>query len=517
MNQRKHRIDPDSVALTAFTRLRLRMALFLSGASVMIIQILGTRIIGPHFGVGLFVWTSLITVTMVALALGYWLGGKLADRRPSLLFFSGILLTAAAAVALIPLLRGPVLDMAWTFSLRAGSLCAATILFLPPLFLLGMISPFAVRLEADDVGQAGSSAGRLYAISTTGSVVGAVSAGFLLVPSFRVPTVLAITAGLLVLAALLAAAPGLKKRVLAAAAAVVLGGVLFAWPRPWPAELLAARSSDGTDLRVISHEGSRYLFVDQAAQTSINSQGRANEKYIYFLASRLLLARPQAKKVALIGLGGGGIVPLLTEHGMEIDCVDLSPAVIELARAHFGFSQPPSKVHAMDGRVFLKQRPASFDTVILDVFTGDRLAYPLVSLEGLQTAKAALTPGGLLALNTWGIDEQRGAPNQVGAAIYATLQRAFRHVLAVPAAGNLLFFASDEPIEPQIPSVLLPTFDVPRHFTWLPVPPTTWPDAPVLTDDWNPVDTLDTAPLEALRLSRKASFPDPVRDALAWE
>jgi spermidine synthase len=498
-------------------RIGLRITLFLSGASIMVLEILGTRIIGPHFGVGLFVWTSLITVAMIALALGYWMGGKFADRYPSLAHLSAILLGAALLVAVVPLIRQPVLDGAWNLGLRGGSMAAAGALLFLPLFLLGMVTPFAVRLETEHVHKAGSSAGRLYAISTTGSVIGTILAGFMLVPGFRVPTVLAMVAATLVFGAMLCGwSSGLRR--LRGGAALILALAIFpAWPRERPSSLLAAGSCDGTDVRVVSHNDGRYLFVDQAVQTSVNAEGRALEKYTYFLAARLLLARPEARDMALIGLGGGGIVPLLAGNGVGVECVDLSPRIIEYARGYFGFDLPGDKVHVMDGRVFLKQRPGRFDAVILDVFTGDRLAYSLCSVEGLRTAKAALTPGGMLAMNTWGLDEEKGAPSPVGAAIRITLEEVFEHVLAVPAAGNLLFFASDEPIQPQRSAVTLQTFDIPRAFTWLEVPPVEWPAAPVLTDDWNPVDTLDAKPLERLRVARRNDFPAGVRAALDWE
>ena len=95
--------------------------------------------------------------------------------------------------------------------------------------------------------------------------------------------------------------------------------------------------------------------------------------------------------------------------------------------------------------------------------------------------------------------------------------QAFRHVLAVPTTENLLFFASDEPILPQRSSVMLTAFDLPRHFTWLAVPPFKWPETPVLTDALNPVDQLDRVALEALRASRRNAYPPDVRNALAWE
>jgi spermidine synthase len=503
--------------MSAAQRFGLRVTLFLSGASIMVLEILGTRIIGPHFGVGLVVWTSLITVAMVALALGYWLGGRFADRHPSLPRLAAILLAAALLVAVIPLLRGPVLQGAWGLGLRAGSMASAAALLFLPLFLLGMVTPFAVRLEAGHVTAAGSSAGRLYAISTTGSVIGTILAGFVLVPGFRVPTVLAMVAATLVFGAMLCGWSSGLRRLRGVAVLVLVLAIFPAWPRERPAALLAAGSCDGTDVRVVSHNDKRYLFVDQSVQTSVNAEGRALEKYTYFLASRLLLARPEAKDMALIGLGGGGIVPLLAGNGVGVECVDLSPRIIEYARGYFGFNLPGNKVHAMDGRVFLKQRPGRFDAVILDVFTGDRLAYSLCSVEGLRTSKAALVPGGMLAMNTWGLDEEKGAPSPVGAAIRVTLEEVFEHVLAVPAAGNLLFFASDEPVRPQRSAVTLETFDIPRAFTWLEVPPVDWPKAPVLTDDWNPVDTLDARSLERLRVARRNDFPADVRAALDWE
>jgi hypothetical protein len=125
-------------------------------------------------------------------------GGVVADRHPTRTGLASVLLAAVAAVALIPLVRGPAIDLGWMLGVRAGGLRASTVLFLPPLFLLGMVSPYAIRLETESITGAGRTAGRLYAISTLGSVTGATLAGFVLVPSFRVPTLLASVAVTLV-------------------------------------------------------------------------------------------------------------------------------------------------------------------------------------------------------------------------------------------------------------------------------------------------------------------------------
>lgn len=497
--------------------LRLRAALFVAGAAVMILQIVGTRIIGPHFGAGLSVWTALITVTLVALAMGYFLGGILADRYPLPRWFAGVLLAAAAAIALVPVLRAPVTDLGWSIGIRGGSLLAATILFLPALVLLGMASPYCIRLEARGVSDAGRSAGRLYAISTAGSVAGAVLAGYVLVPMLRIPVLLAGLSAVLAVAAVVAAVPGLDVRVLAAAAAIAVIAFLVVSRSPRPEGLLATRSFEGTDLRVVEHDGRRHLMMDQVDQSSIDAAGRPCDKYAYFLASRILLARPEARRVAVIGVGGGGLLNLLAEKGLHVDGVDLSAEVIDLARSHMGLAIPATQLHAADGRVWLREHVGQFDVVVLDAFAGDRIAASLVSREGLAVAKAALAEGGLLALNTWGIDPVAGRPSRTGAAIRATLQALFPHVLAVPAAGNLLFFAADEPVVAHRDAVEIAAFDGPRTFTWLDVPATSWPAADVLTDDRNPVDVMDVSDREAARVSRWQSMPAVVRAALQWE
>lgn len=517
MNRRRRPNISSPLGLSTFTRLRLRAALFLAGAVVMALGILGTRIIGPHFGAGLFVGTSLISVAMLALAFGYWLGGQIADRRPSLLLFSVVLFLAAVVVEGIPLWRAPVMEAGWKFGLRGGSLFAAACILFPPLALLGMLSPIAIRLEAGEVEWTGRSAGGIHAIPMAGAAAGAVLAGVLLLPSFRVPTILAILAGTLAVAAVLSIGSGFRKRAAVAALAIMLAGIALASPRLRPSGLLAATSSGSGDLRVVQHEGSRYLFMDRSIQTTLTAQGRSEEKYVYFLASRLLLTRPHTRSAVIVGLGGAGVIPVLREHDIAVDCVDSSAQALRLAREHLGLSLPASRTHAIDGRVFLKTHPARFDSVILDVFTGERPSLPLASVEGLATAKAALTPGGMLVLNTWGLDGERGVPTPSGEAVHSTLQQVFRHVLAVPTAENLLFFASDELIQPQQSSVMLTAFDLPRHFTWLPVPSRRWPTVPVITDDLNRLEVLEAPALEELRLALRTIYPASVRDALVWE
>lgn len=221
---------------------------------------------------------------------------------------------------------------------------------------------------------------------------------------------------------------------------------------------MAAATAESTALRVVAHDDGRFLMADQVVQSSVDDRGRSRTQYVYFVVARVLLARPAARRAAVVGLGGGGMVSLLADRGIEVDGVDLSPEVIRFARDHFGLGLPPERIHVEDGRVFLRRHPGRFDVVIIDTFSGEHFAAALVSREGLAIAKAAMVPGGLLALNTLGIDQTKGGPNLVGAAIRRTLEQEFAHVLAVPAAG-----------------------------------------------------------IEALRASRRNAFSDEVRKALDWE
>ncbi len=164
----------------------LYCAISVSGASVLAIEILGTRIIGPYYGVNLFLWSALISVTLAALSIGYVIGGKWADRKPAFSRFAWILIAAGIWIALVPLMKGSIAAAARPAGPRAALLIASFVLFFPPLAVLGMVSPYALRLRARTIGDVGRSAGDLYAISTLASVAAALLTGFLLIPSFGV-------------------------------------------------------------------------------------------------------------------------------------------------------------------------------------------------------------------------------------------------------------------------------------------------------------------------------------------
>ena len=221
------------------------------GALVMVIQVIGSRVVGPFFGVSLFVWTSLIAVTLVALALGYGFGGYLADRYSSPKYLYIIIMIAGVLTLLVPVLQAPVLKMCVPLGLRGGAFTSTLILFGPALFLLGCVSPYLVKIAASQLRNLGAVVGGLYALSTIGSTVGTIITGFLLVALLGVNKIF-LVAGIMLIS-LSAGYFIFFKRQWAAAAAVILPFALY-----HPYVFTSKTLPDGSELSVVAHKESFY-------------------------------------------------------------------------------------------------------------------------------------------------------------------------------------------------------------------------------------------------------------------
>ena len=187
----------------ALDGLAIGTAVFLSGAVLLGVEIAASRVLAPTFGSSLYVWGALIGVVLTGLAVGYWLGGTLADRWPSPYLFVGAIALGAGLVLLIPVVDSWVLEqvVAWDPGPRLDPLVASILLFGPMSVVLASVSPIAVRLAARDIARLGRTAGRLFAISTAGSIAGTFATSFWLVPEYGTDQVLAFGAVVLLTAA----------------------------------------------------------------------------------------------------------------------------------------------------------------------------------------------------------------------------------------------------------------------------------------------------------------------------
>jgi spermidine synthase len=479
---------------------QLYVVVFIAGAAVLALEILGTRILGPFYGVSLFLWSALIAATLIALSIGYAVGGRWADRGPTLSRLYGVLAAAGVWTLLIPWLKRPVLMLAEPFGLRAAVLVSACTLFVPPLMLLGMVSPYAIRLRASSLDVVGRSAGDLYAVSTVGSVIAAVVTGFVLIPTVGVNRLTLLIGATLVFTGALGLAFGRGKA--AGGRSALLAATLLlvpAWAyRALPSDgadpergLVSVRQSPYAELRVVDMDGLRYLLIDGGVHTIVDlTSGKTQHPYIAAVElARHFFTKPG--DMLLIGLGGGSLVKSFAEAGWRVTAVEIDPVVAALAREYFGLSASHGTVHTMDGRRFLTRTDRTYQLMVMDAFGSSAIPFHLITDESFGLAASRLTRDGIFVLNL----EVLGWDHPLARAATATLRRHFQHVLALPVnerleLGNLVLLASNRELTP----VQRWTYDFTRrhdrnrYFAWTRRFVPEVQDAAILSDDLSPVD-----------------------------
>lgn len=483
--------------------LYLYFVIFLAGAAVLAIEILGTRILGPFYGVSLFLWSALISVTLIALSLGYTLGGRWADRGPLLSRFYYVVAGAGVWLLILPWLKKPLLLLAEPFGLRFAVLVAAFILFVPPLTLLGMVSPYAIRVQAFNLKVVGRTAGNIYAISTVGSVISALLTGFILIPNvgvsrltFMIGIILLLTAFIGLVLEFKSLAKQLSISVLILIGAIVLWVNRFDKPLPEQG-LLDVKQSPYAEIRVLDMNERRYLLIDGGTHTIVDP--KTWKSYFPYTAvidlTREFFEKPG--NVLLIGLGGGTVVKNFAQAGWCVDAVEIDPIVIQVARKYFGLQESEGTVYCMDGRQYLITHKKAYDIIVMDAFGSSSIPFHLVTKESFGLIASRLKPKGIFVINI----ETLGWENLIIKSLAATLKSHFPDILALPAyqdsdgLGNMILFACDRKLNlPYEIQYKLPppgykfTLSYYRDFAWENRFTLDPHNAPVLTDDLNPVD-----------------------------
>jgi predicted membrane-bound spermidine synthase len=464
--------------------------------------------LGPFYGVSIFLWSALITVTLVALAIGYWAGGRWADRRPSASGLAYLLGIAGVWVLLIPWMRTPLLTWIEPLGLRSAVLASAFILFAPPLSLLGMVTPLVIRLKTTSVSEVGRAAGDVFAISTMASVLSALAVGFWLIPLVGVSRLTRLIGVFLLAAAALAwmleshqrAKPVRQAAAVAILliAALFLAGIRDAVHDP---SVIDQRESAYAELRVLDRSHQRFLLIDGGIHTIIDPE--SGETYFPYVAvidvAKHLFDEPGT--MCLVGLGGGSVARSFHRDGWAVDAVEIDPEVVEIARDHFQL-QDAARVFVMDGRRFLRERKDPYDLIVLDAFGSSAIPFHLVSREAMQLMADRLSANGILVMNV----EAEGWGDPLVAAIVQTLRTSFEHVAALPTAeppsalGNVILLAGNRPLEFDeerlgrpydfLANEFLHWCCVQRNHAWNNRYLPSAKSAPVFTDDLNPVDIM---------------------------
>lgn len=410
---------PSAASIKIFHWLVL-VIVFIGGTSSIAIEIAASRLLGPYFGTSTFIWANLIGLTLLYLSIGYYYGGRIADRWPSatlLLVFTSI---AGLGTGLIPILSRPILAKSLSafasYSVGAfyGSLVGVILLFAIPVTLLGFVSPYAIRLSLNRVNAAGNTAGSLYALSTVGSILGSFLPVLVLIPSFGTYW----TFYLIALALLVASALGL---LVLHAHWVGLGAIVFI-----VIVLALALYTDGKTIRspefgkLIHEEESEYNYIQVLKQgnatiLALNDGHAVHSIYepgveiyggpwdyvtigSYFNKDE----RPaDVKNAALIGLAGGTMAQQLTAaYGpIPIDGVEIDPNIVKAGREYFNMNEPNLNVIVQDGRYFLRTTNKQYSIIGIDAYQQPYIPFHLTTKQFFQEVDDHLSPGGVAVIN----------------------------------------------------------------------------------------------------------------------
>jgi len=416
-------------------------------------EIAAARLMAPFFGDSTIIWANTIGVTLVALSVGYWLGGKWSERRPDLRSLCKVVLLAAALLAAIPFLAKPFFDVAVgaldeiEAGAFVGSLAGILILVAIPVMLLGTCSPWAIRLAVDDVEHAGQVAGRLYAVSTIGSLIGTMISALVLIPFVGTQRTFLAFAAVIALVA----AAGLGWRfvavplVVAAALAIPVGTV----KATESGTVIYESDSEHQYIRVIDEDdGDRALELNEGQAThSLLRPGTYLTDNVwdgYLVLPFATLSEPP-EKIAILGNAAGTTARAYGHYFPEtdVDGVEIDPELEEVGREYFDMgSNENLTVHNADARPWLRQSEGDFDVILVDAYRQPYIPFYLATTEFFELARDRLAPGGLVIVNA-GHPEGSDDLEKV---LAATMGESFPTVLRDPIEEtNTLLIGTEAP------------------------------------------------------------------------
>lgn len=410
--------------------------IFISGGAILALELLASRIMTPYFGVSLFIWTGILSITLISLAFGYWWGGRMAAsaakqsaQRLGLLFS---IMPAVAGIAIVSacLVYPHVFHPLARWSLVGGAFVACLILLLLPLIATSAMNPLLVALllhknsgkPREHHGDAG--AGQVFFVSTLGSVAGVLVTAFALIPyisNYTATLMVALLLGALSLAAAATRLPMAARGAVTACAVVAMAAAsLLIWQADsytgrqgplsfngaqWRVE--AERSSLFGTVKVLRSDADangrflRLYFHDGLIQNTVDSNGRAISYYTYALEALTQAHHPQPQQVLMLGLGAGVVPARLANSGSRVEVVEIDPSSVDVAQRFFGFDASRVNIHIADARAHVGECSPRHDVVLVDLFHGDGTPDYLITREFFRDLKRCLKPGGITVFNTF--------------------------------------------------------------------------------------------------------------------
>ena len=455
----------------------LYLLVLMGGAATMGVEMCASRLLAPYFGNSLPVWGLLIGLLLAYLAVGYFVGGRLADRHPQASLLYQLAAWAGFIIGMLPYLAHPILRYAVTgfanyqAGMVLGSLLGVLLLFAVPAVLLGCIAPFALRLSLRDTMSGGNVAGLTYALSTIGSLIGTFVPVFVLIPNVgtrRTMFIIALSllavaiSGLLVTArrralfyALLLALV-LLLQLLPSGAIKPVAGLLYEAESPYN-YVQVLQNGDEVLLKLNEGEGIQSTYRPQQVLTGY--------VYDYFLLVPFFgSGKPLSSmgSVCLIGLAGGTIARQYSAvfGPVSIDGIEIDPTVVAVAQRFFALNLPNLHIAIEDGRYFLVHSRKAYDVVIVDAYRPPYIPFQLTTVEFFRAVYDHLAENGVVAVNVARTETDFTLVD----AIASTCKAVYPSVYILDTAGDLnsVVIATRQPS--QLPAITAQMENLPEPF-----------------------------------------------------
>lgn len=436
------------------------LVVFTSGAVILAIELAASRLLAPFFGSSIFVWANIIGIVLISLSLGYYAGGKIADQYPQRNVLLKIILIAGIITSFIPVIFKSLSIFiirglgGLEFSLILGSFLVIIFLFALPVFLLGMVSPFSIRLLTQELDKTGRVAGSLYAFSTLGSIIGTFGSAFLTIPFWGTKETIFFSSFLLILISVI----GLFKKkplyLLWLLLPIILylfthGGVIRA------REGLVYEKDSPYQFVQIYQDDSRFNLVINnglGVQSIYDPQNILVESYYdFFSLLPFLQSSSLDKKVLIIGLAGGTISRQYeyffdSLFNLEMDGVEIDKTITQAAHEFFDLGSQKINVYNTDGRIFLAQTSKIYDIMVVDVYTQQvYIPFHLTTQEFYQEVSKHLSREGILGINVNAVSQE----SELLVRITQTIKSVFpyTYVVNVLESYNYIVLGSKEPLD----------------------------------------------------------------------
>ncbi len=481
----------------------IEAAVFICGAVLMVFELVGSRVLAPYFGTSIVVWTNLIGIILGSLSLGYYLGGKKADKKPQRSIFASIVLIAGFLILAMTLYKDYILPplgkLAFSNHFMA-SFVAVLLLFTPASIYLGMISPYAARLKIKQVSNSGSTVGRLYAVITIGSLSGTFLGGYILISYLGTRSILMLLSSVLVITGCLIYGLNIvKNKKILLLVLLAIGLTVIAVFANTEKKLLEDTDSLYNRITIYDvfeqkqKQTVRVMKLDNAFSSTMYL-GSDDLMFRYTKYYRLLSHFYKSpKKVLMIG-GAGYSYPkdyLNTFDKAEMDVVEIDQKVTELAQKYFNLKDDPRlKVYHEDGRTYINRNTVKYDAILGDAFRAKSIPYQLTTKEAIQKMYDSLNKDGVLFVSI--ISAIEGDNGKFLRAEYKTLKSVFPQVylFTITQKGegttvrNMMLVGIKGDTKPEFVSNN-PEFNDYLSFLWT---KKITDDVPILTDDFAPVE-----------------------------